>query len=153
MPIFDTVQSNKYPWLDDNEIKILESDKSWITPTQIYQRMIKEKLAKQERDKKIAAKNAMVFQANNTKNKSMMAQVNIADLDDAIAERGRKLLQAKWIDDIDYTDRELVDMFKSKWWADAYTSILNGKNTIESVTKPKDTSTQDMMWKAAVWWW
>jgi len=57
--------------------------------------MIKEKLAKQERDKKIAAKNAMVFQANNTKNKSMMAQVNIADLDDAIAERGRKLLQAK----------------------------------------------------------
>lgn len=125
----------KYPWLDENEVKKLKSYIgvwAWVSETQLYQKMIKEKLAKQEKDKKIALKNEMAYQAEVKKDPVLKSKVTLADVDDTIVEVWRELMESKGITKT-YTDAELLQKFKTKYGDETYTDILNGKTTVKRV--------------------
>jgi hypothetical protein len=80
-----------------------------LTPTQLYQAKIKEKLAKQERDKKIELKNTMAYEAAKKNDPTLSAQVKVADINDTLVEKGREQLKAKGKDDTQYTDQQIID--------------------------------------------
>lgn len=141
---------NKYPMLDEKEIKQLEDSKNkmstTMTETQLYQQMIKAKLAKQETDKKTALKNEMAHQAEVNKDPILKAKVKTADTNDSIVAKGRELIAAKGKDDSQYSDQQIVDGFKSKYWDVSYTDILNGKLSIDDAIAGKTTEDVKPEW-------
>jgi hypothetical protein len=157
--LWDTLRLDKYPWLDENEIKKLEEFKSiawpWVSESAMYQQALQEKQQFNIQQQKTAIKNELIYKGVTEKNNWYLGQSKKLDVDDAIISKGRQFAADKWIDPNTISDEMIINMFKEKNSPETYNELLNGQKNIEDIypTTEEENPMAAILWYWAIWFW
>lgn len=157
--LWDTLRLDKYPWLDENEIKKLEEFKNvawpWVSESELYQQALQEKEQFRIQQQKTAIKNELIYKGVTEKNNWYIGQSKKLDVDDAIISKGRQFAADKWIDPNTISDEMIINMFKERNSPETYNELLNGQKNIEDIypVTEEENPMAAILGYWAIWFW